>query len=115
MGFVRWCRTTTERPAGLVPEAGGVASAAASKLELPDGTFLLRCEFSSEDGVKAAQALTGVTVLPALSTPADKLPAGVQTWLANRGVIIEPGDQVLNVLRKLRGVLGETFDISQRE
>ena len=115
MKYTRFVRTTEARPAALVPEGEslGLASAAQSLRELPDGSFLLRCEFNSEKALVAAQNLAGVTVLPSLQSPAERLPQQVKDWLAARGVILDPGDTVLNALRKLRDATkGHFFDIS---
>ena len=118
MKFTRFVRTTEARPAALVPEGSqpGLATRAQSLRELPDSSFLLRCEFPGEDRLAAAQSLAGVTVLPSLQTPADRLPQAVKDWLAARGVTLEPGDTVLNALRKLRDSTsrsaGDFFDIS---
>ena len=62
--------------------------------------------------------IPGLTLLPSLQTPADKLPAAVLTWLAARGIVPAAGDTLLNVLRALRDAGGETgrsFDISSRD
>ena len=65
-----------------------------------------------------ADGIPGLTLLPSLQTPADKLPAAVLTWLAARGIVPAAGDTLLNVLRALRDAGGETgrsFDISSSE
>ena len=121
MKFTRYVRTTEARPAALVPEGEslGLARRAKSLRDLPDGTFLLRCEFPSAEALADAQALTRVTVLPSLQSPADRLPQAVKNWLAAHGVTLESGDTVLNALRKLRDATsrgaGDHFDISLPE
>ena len=115
MKFTRVVRTTEARPAALVPEGETLGRASRAQLlrELPDGSFLLRCEFNSEKALVAAQSLPGVTVLPSLQSPADRLPQAVKDWLDARGVTLDPGDTVLTALRNLRDATGgRFFDIS---
>lgn len=98
----RWCRI-----------AAGVDLAAVAlsrRHEFPDGTLLVECEFTAQQ-LELAQAAAGVTVLPSLSTPAERLGAGVRAWLEAQGVTIEAGDQVLNLLRKLRDAKGTAFSV----
>ena len=115
--FIRWCRTQQPRPASLASEKGGIATRLATRLVLPDGSYLVYCEFNSEQTMVAAQSIGGITMLPSLSTPASRLSVGVRTWLVNHGVTVQPGDTVLNVLRALRNKIGkqDDFDISLRE
>ena len=121
MKFTRFVRTTEARPDALVPEGDsfGLASRAQSLRELPDGSFLLRCEFPSDQALAAAQGLAGVTVLPSLQTPAERLPQAVKDWLAAHGVTLEPGDTLLNLIRKLRAATsrgaGDFFDVTLPE
>lgn len=113
MRFTRYVRTTADPP----PDRLLVSTSAMERLrELPDGTLLLRCEFASELDMRFARTSTGVTFLPSLSTPADRLSQAVQDWLTARGVTLEDGDTVLNALRKLRDATGGNFfDVSLSE
>ncbi len=115
MVFMRFCRVIEERPASLVPESGGVASRAQSLFSLPDGSFLMRCEFASAEALVQAQALPNVKVLPSLGTNANKLPQVVKDWLAVYGVTVASDDTILDVVRQLRNNRGQSFDISERE
>jgi len=115
MTFTRFCRTTEERPADLVPESGGIASRAQSLFPLPDGSFLMRCEFASAEALAQAQALPNVKVLPSLGTNVNKLSPAVKVWLATHGVTLAADDTVLDVMRRLRNNRGQDFDISERE
>ncbi len=115
MPFTRFCRAIEERPASLVPESGGVASRAQSLFPLPDGSFLMRCEFASAEALAQAQALPNVRVLPSLATNANKLPQAVKDWLVAHGVTVAADDTLLDVMRRLRNNLGQDFDISERE
>ena len=115
MVFTRFCRAIEERPASLAPERGGVASRAQSLFPLPDGSFLLRCEFASAETLAQAQVLPGVVVLPALATNANKLSQAVKDWLVAHGVTVAAADTILDVMRQLRDKFGQRFDISERE
>lgn len=114
MTFTRYVRSTDPPPAGLT-----LASAWARVRELPDGSVLLRCRFRSAEDLRTAQNVAGLTVLPSLQTPAARLPQAVKDWLAARGVILDPGDTVLNAVRKLRDLTsrgpGDFFDVSLSE
>lgn len=80
-------------------------------IDFGDGTALFEVHFRDAGAMAEAQAMPGVTVLPALSTPAERLSAGVRSWLEAQGVTIEAGDQVLNLLRKLRDAKGTQFPV----
>jgi len=54
----------------------------------------------------------GAIVFPSLTAPADKLQLATQSWLNLQGVRLQPGDMVLNVLRRLRDLQGWRFDLS---
>lgn len=100
--IARWCRVASG--------VDVVAMAMSRRHEFGDGSMLLECEFTLQQ-LELAQATAGVTVLPSLSTPAERLGAGVRTWLEAQGVTIEAGDQVLNLLRKLRDAKGTKFSV----
>ena len=84
--------------------------------ELQLGWLLVRCEFNSVKELLAAQQVaeaSAAIVLPSLQSPADRLPQALKDWIEARGVTIDPGDTVLNVLRKLRDAHpGHFFDVS---
>lgn len=70
------------------------------------------------DAATFANGIPGLTLLPSLQTPAEKLSPAALAFLAARGIVPAAGDTLLNVLRALRDAGGETgrsFDISLRD
>jgi hypothetical protein len=55
-----------------------------------------------------------VHMVTSLEADATQLPPKVLTFLANRGIVPQPGDKVLNVLRAFRDQFGSKLDISHK-
>ena len=114
MKFLRFIGSNERRPAALVPEEDGFA-ARVQTLELPDGTFLHRCEFPGVASLNVAAQTPGLTVFGSLQLSTDKMPNAQREWLSAHGISSKAGDEVLNALRAVRdaaGVSFEKFDIS---
>jgi hypothetical protein len=109
----RWCISTVESDGR--PRVALYARAFDHRMEI-GARVLCRAEFEGDEvQLEAAQADAQVLVLPSKAAPADRLPQNIQSWLAADGVVLEPGDTVLNVLRKVRARFGLRFNVSQRE
>ena len=109
MRYQRWCVATLGSD-GWPEELRERVKAWSLRINLADGRGLFDCEFESDD-LAAAQKIPGIIILPSLTTPASKLPAGVLTWLGVRGITPLAEDTVLNVLRALREKLVATFPV----
>jgi hypothetical protein len=94
------------------PWPEGVSSTEGRKL--PWG-WLYRIE---ADAATFSNGIPGLTLLPSLQAPANKLSAPVLSFLAAQGITPQAGDTLLNVLRALRDAGGEndrSFDISLQD
>jgi len=68
-----------------------------------DGSALFRVECDDVQ-FQSLAALRGVTVLPSLNAPADRLSSAAAAYFAAEGVTAAAGDTVLNMLRKVRAL-----------
>lgn len=107
--IVRWC----------VTDATVFSRVARTRypMELGGGKILVQLHFPGIRFYRAFQASLGVNeiLLPSLKAPGARLPQKVKNWLTARGITIDPGDEVVNLLRKVRDALGidfKTIDIS---
>lgn len=92
--------------------------AAVNKATLIGGKIVAEVEFRDHERLRRFQAQVGVAVLPGLETPQRAVSQTTKGWLTSQGVVIDPTDRVLNLLRKLRnakGIAVDQLDISTSE
>ena len=106
MRYERWLRVTAA--AGGYAAMHRVGMDCSDNIECSDGSTVFRCQFDAPM-LAEISALEGVTILPGLNAPADRLRPELLAWFASEGVSAEPGDTVLNLLRRLRDAKGGRF------
>ncbi len=86
-------------------------------MELGGGKILVQLRFPGIRFYRAFQASLGVNeiLLPSLEAPGERLPQKAKNWLTARSIAIDPGDRVIDLLRKIRtaeGITADDIDIS---
>jgi hypothetical protein len=76
-------------------------------MTMPDGKILWKIELDDTQ-LDTLDDVPGV-VFPSLNAPASKLSVATQTWITSRGLTIDAGDAVIDILRKVRNQLGFSF------
>lgn len=108
---------TIRRWAVVQPPLAGRGGALAARIEFRDGTYLVECEFGAFGDARRqlrsfqTSLQPGEFMLPSLTAPTERLPQAVLDWLANRGVVPQPGDTVLNLLRALRDAMKDSMGL----
>lgn len=102
---VRWCVTDAT--------IFGRVARTRYPMELGGGKLLVQLHFPGLRFYRAFQASLGAgeVLLPSLEAPGARLSQAAKNWLAARGIAIDPGDRVVDLLRKVRDALGIDFSV----